>query len=465
MLASAFSMSGINTGLEDSVNEGILLGSDLEVIPGVSAGVIGSMRIVTSSNTQANAPTSNCLGVSVQGSSITGSPFSYIGMGSAAIKCGQANIAKGTQIVAAPGGVAAAFNATTHTMMNAVRGATTDDFTNTHFTSSGSTFGLATTVSVVAAKGDIVTIGYLDLSYAYQTVNITLDASDSSVQVMSTVKATAIVSMSVGTGFTGTLVLKDLAGNTIISITNPVAGGYVYGSIACATSTSALGQRVKITSTSGAITGNLVVVGTINGSTVHEVVNFSSASSAYTVNGYSAVAGLLIGDDGAVQGTYTIIVEANTDSQVVGYAGTALVANTYGLIIVNSAVAVNPIRTSENLVNTAGAGTYLAAIMMAGIIKRDGTNADRADAFDTAVNLVAAITNPYVGLTFDVLLVNITTANKITPSAGVGGTSYPGTLSALQVGKNMMYRVRLTGIVSGSEAYDIFELGYPGVAA
>jgi hypothetical protein len=109
---------------------------------------------------------------------------------------------------------------------------------------------------------------------------------------------------------------------------------------------------------------------------------------------------------------------------------------------------------------TAGAATYTAAQVLSGIIVRDCAGAGRTDTFPTAALLVAAINKPAVGDTLRVHIVNGSdAAETITLAAGTGGgfdTNQTATSRVIGQNTSKDVYIRLTGVVSGSEAYVIY---------
>lgn len=109
---------------------------------------------------------------------------------------------------------------------------------------------------------------------------------------------------------------------------------------------------------------------------------------------------------------------------------------------------------------TAGAATYTAAQVLSGIIVRDCAGAARTDTFPTAALLVAAMTKPAVGDTLTVHIVNGSdAAETITLAAGTGGgfdTNQTAASRVIPQNASKSVRIRLTGVVSGSEAYVLY---------
>ncbi len=117
-------------------------------------------------------------------------------------------------------------------------------------------------------------------------------------------------------------------------------------------------------------------------------------------------------------------------------------------------------QTTVTTLTTAGNLTYTAGQIMGGMILRDPNGSARTDTFPTAVLLVAAIPGATIGTTFDVFLRNDADASEtITVAAGTGGTVTGGGTMTVAQNNAKMFRVRLTGVASGSEAYIIYSLG------
>ena len=114
---------------------------------------------------------------------------------------------------------------------------------------------------------------------------------------------------------------------------------------------------------------------------------------------------------------------------------------------------------------TAGAQTYTAADVLSGTIVRDCAGAGRTDVLPTAALLVAAIKaanggKAVVGDVLRLLLVNGTNgAFSVTVNAGAGGTFDANQAAAsrvVQQNSSKVISIRITGILSGSEAYVVY---------
>jgi hypothetical protein len=109
-------------------------------------------------------------------------------------------------------------------------------------------------------------------------------------------------------------------------------------------------------------------------------------------------------------------------------------------------------------ITTAGAGTYTAAILLAGAIDRDCTGGGRTDTLDTAAALVAAIPGVAVGDTLRVPVVNNSdAAEAITIAAGTGGT-LKNVAAAATIPQNISrdLLIKFTNVTAASEAYDLY---------
>ena len=107
---------------------------------------------------------------------------------------------------------------------------------------------------------------------------------------------------------------------------------------------------------------------------------------------------------------------------------------------------------------TAGANTWTAAEVLAGLFLRDPAGADRTDTLPTAALLVAAVPDARVGQTFEIDYVNTADANEtITVAAGSGGTLVPTSILIGQNGAKKLL-IRLTNVTASSEAYTVYDL-------
>lgn len=109
---------------------------------------------------------------------------------------------------------------------------------------------------------------------------------------------------------------------------------------------------------------------------------------------------------------------------------------------------------------TAGARTYTAAEVLGGIIVRDCAGAGRSDVLPTAALLVAAMDRPRIGDTIRCYIVNGSdAAETLTIGAGTGGafdTNQTATSRVIPQNSSKDVYIRLTGVVSGSEAYVVY---------
>jgi hypothetical protein len=109
---------------------------------------------------------------------------------------------------------------------------------------------------------------------------------------------------------------------------------------------------------------------------------------------------------------------------------------------------------------TAGARTYTAAEVLGGIIVRDCAGAGRSDVLPTAALLVAAMDRPRIGDVVRCYIVNGSdAAETLTIGAGTGGAFDTNQTTASRVipqNSSKDVYIRLTGVVSGSEAYVVY---------
>jgi hypothetical protein len=114
-----------------------------------------------------------------------------------------------------------------------------------------------------------------------------------------------------------------------------------------------------------------------------------------------------------------------------------------------------------NVVSTlspAAAHTYTTDEILGGLILRDTNGAGRTDVLPTAALLVAAIQGAMVGTSFEFHIRNTAdAAETLTISAGTGGTT-SGTMTIAQ-NNAKTFRVVLTNVGIGSEAYTVYSLG------
>lgn len=111
-------------------------------------------------------------------------------------------------------------------------------------------------------------------------------------------------------------------------------------------------------------------------------------------------------------------------------------------------------------VATAGAGTYTAGQVLSGMILRDPAGASRTDTLPTAALLIAAWPGCQIGSMIDFTVENqADAAETITVAAGTGGTAASGHTLTIAQSNSKEFRIRVTGITPGSEAYALYNRG------
>lgn len=236
---------------------------------------------------------------------------------------------------------------------------------------------------------------------------------------------------------------------------------YAYASAATAwipVNVANVGVLIPAASYSAGVSGGyykegLFSAAVVSGVTVAIGDNLYYDSSANKVQITKPTAGFLIGKaitagTGNAGGTVWVDFELNEYSSERGnFQG--LEISTTGVILTGGA----PVT-----ITTAGAGTYTAANMKTGLILRDPTGAARTDTCATAAQLVASLDFPKVGSSFEFTVRNTADANEvITVAAGSGGTD-SGTMTIAQ-NNSKRFRVVLTNVGSGTEAYTLYSLG------
>ena len=119
-------------------------------------------------------------------------------------------------------------------------------------------------------------------------------------------------------------------------------------------------------------------------------------------------------------------------------------------------------KTTVTTISTAGAVTYTAAQLIGGLILRDTGDAARQDVTPTAAQIVAAITNAFVGASFEFMIIQTGDHNSdaatLTGGSGVTIPNAYASGNALNVEKNAIgrYLAVATNVTSGSEAVTIY---------
>lgn len=116
-----------------------------------------------------------------------------------------------------------------------------------------------------------------------------------------------------------------------------------------------------------------------------------------------------------------------TERVVIDTGGPRIVETTTQAI---ANLAGGSVQTVNTAITTVGAGVLSAAAIVGRLITRSGSVAAFSDATDTAVNIIAAMTNAFIGESFQITIKNVTAFTEtITNGLGVtvtGITAIPG---------------------------------------
>jgi hypothetical protein len=107
---------------------------------------------------------------------------------------------------------------------------------------------------------------------------------------------------------------------------------------------------------------------------------------------------------------------------------------------------------------TAGNATYTTAQLLGGLILRDPAGGARTDTTPTAAQLVAAISNPIVGTSFEFTIRNTADAAETITVAGGTGVTTSGTMTIAQ-NNSKRFLARLDNVTASSEAVTLYSLG------
>jgi hypothetical protein len=116
--------------------------------------------------------------------------------------------------------------------------------------------------------------------------------------------------------------------------------------------------------------------------------------------------------------------------------------------------------TTVTTLTTAGVVALTAAQLLGGLILRDPAGAGRADTVPAAADIVAAIPNAAVGVSFEFTIRNTAdAAETITVTQDAGSTvTLSGPMTIAQNNSKRFLAV-LTNVTAGSEAVTIYSLG------
>ncbi len=104
--------------------------------------------------------------------------------------------------------------------------------------------------------------------------------------------------------------------------------------------------------------------------------------------------------------TGTVVVPIGTTEMFIGTVTSATTVTINGQAVFTSAFTVTSPTEVNTAISTAGAGTLTAAGIAGGLITRTGPTAVYTDTTDTAVAIVAAVTNAFVGQSFELSIKN-----------------------------------------------------------
>lgn len=117
-----------------------------------------------------------------------------------------------------------------------------------------------------------------------------------------------------------------------------------------------------------------------------------------------------------------------------------------------------PRMTPTAQLTTAAAITYTSGQLLGGLILRDPNGAARADLVPTAVLLIAAMPGCEVGTFFEFIVQNDADAAETITLTTATGATMVGTMTIAQ-SNSKTFRVRITNITPGSEAYTVYNRG------
>jgi len=148
----------------------------------------------------------------------------------------------------------------------------------------------------------------------------------------------------------------------------------------------------------------------------------------------------------------TVVAKAVTDAEL--YFKTI---NGYEKLLTSADADWSDLITVSAIV-TAGAGTYTAAQIQGGVIRRDPTGAARTDTTSTAALMVAAVDSAAVGSSLRFQVKNTADANELITLAGGAGVTLSPTDVFIKPGQTKEFLVVFTNVTSGTEAATLYDM-------
>lgn len=115
-------------------------------------------------------------------------------------------------------------------------------------------------------------------------------------------------------------------------------------------------------------------------------------------------------------------------------------------------------KVTATAIVTVGNETLSAAQLMTRLILRDPAGGARTDTTATAAQIVAAVPNPAVGVTIEIVIRNTADAAEAITVAGGTGVTVSGTATIAQNNSKIFWLV-LDNVTSGTEAATLYSIG------
>jgi len=230
---------------------------------------------------------------------------------------GQANVAKGVNLVSGPEGFLVEYQSGATVLANAVASLVADDFVNTVWDALGERVNFRMSADDASSRGMKIDLDMLDVDGNLVQETVYTDGIDSSIEKQTVAdNIVAILGFAIDkTVAAGNLIFEDVDNNACVNLATPAAGSF--GRIATATQ-DAKGTGVKIVAGS-AQTGTCRLIGKDkDGAVISELLSFVATDTVYSALAYAEIDYLQCGDDGVATQDYTISVEANSAGQIVG---------------------------------------------------------------------------------------------------------------------------------------------------
>ncbi len=137
----------------------------------------------------------------------------------------------------------------------------------------------------------------------------------------------------------------------------------------------------------------------------------------YYTNANTSAGAVTVAGGTGVTMTGTLVVPIGATEMFIGTVTSATTVTINGQSVFTSVYTIANPAEVNTAITTAGAGTLTAASIAGGLITRTGPTGDYTDTTDTAVAIVAAVSNAFVGQSFELNIKNMVAFNSTLAAA------------------------------------------------